>query len=230
MQFLNGIKIKPRFIVSIVKQYEPRIIIITTNYEQYTVPTKILLGKNSIYHEEQVLYQSPVHLPRPIGSLKGHGLRQKIQHLFTYILGSSECQSFCRVSSNIHSSEKLGKMYILEALTKYAMFPQKLKSSLFVFEQTEIFIALFQLHIFAPCVSLSKPPVDGIIGSAGNSWRYLSHQGPPQKQMLAKTNKIQIKSHQGPPPPQIQMLAKTNKIQIKQLSNSVVRKKLKFTN
>ena len=132
MQFLNGIKIKPRFIVSIVKQYEPRIIIITTNYEQYTVPTKILLGKNSIYHEEQVLYQSPVHLPRPIGSLKGHGLRQKIQHLFTYILGSSECQSFCRVSSNIHSSEKLGKMYILEALTKYAMFPQKLKSSLFV--------------------------------------------------------------------------------------------------
>ena len=52
--------------------------------------------------------------------------------LLIYVLGSSECQSFCRVSSNIHSSEKLGKMYILEALTKYAMFPQKLKSSLFV--------------------------------------------------------------------------------------------------
>ena len=52
--------------------------------------------------------------------------------LLIYVLVSSECQSFCRVSSNIHSSEKLGKMYILEALPKYAMFPQKLKSSLFV--------------------------------------------------------------------------------------------------
>ena len=56
--------------------------------------------------------------------------RPTIEHiapLFTYILGSSECQSFCRVSSNIHSSEKLGKMYILEALTQICNVSSKTK-------------------------------------------------------------------------------------------------------
>ena len=56
-----------------------------------------------------------------------------------------------------------------------------------------LFITLFP--IFSIMCTAFQTPVDWHFWLvAGNSfWRYLSHQGPPQKQKLAKTNKIQIK-------------------------------------
>ena len=47
----------------------------------------VLLDKNSIYHGGKALCQSPIHLPRPIGSPKGHDR--------PWHLRSSKCQSFC---------------------------------------------------------------------------------------------------------------------------------------